>query len=190
MNVRLRDMPRFIREHRWTRSRMSDYIDGDLARAEAHRVEEHVSRCPQCWKLLDGLKRTVAALGTATRFVDADSVQPREELRIALEAGHRTPGPHERLLRDLLGLVCVVDHAQDDSVQPVRVPAHQLLECQLVPLPGARNEIDLTIAHERGDASSRRDVPRRLTGRDGSVGLVVNHAARTAPATRPRHAAA
>lgn len=62
MNVRLRDMPHFLREHRWARMRVSDYIDGEVSGAHAQRVEEHVSRCPRCRRLLAALERTVAAL--------------------------------------------------------------------------------------------------------------------------------
>lgn len=62
MNVRPRDMPRFLRDHRWTRGHMSEYIDAELAPEQSARVEEHVSRCPQCHRLLAGLKRTVGAL--------------------------------------------------------------------------------------------------------------------------------
>lgn len=62
MNVRARDMPHFLREHWWARRHMSEYVDGALRGAGAGRVEDHVSRCPQCRRLLSGLRRTVAAL--------------------------------------------------------------------------------------------------------------------------------
>jgi anti-sigma factor RsiW len=61
--IGLFEMPRFMREHRWTRAHVSDYIDGLLAPAGAQRVHEHVDRCPRCRQLLASLQRTVAALG-------------------------------------------------------------------------------------------------------------------------------
>ncbi|GAC1320277.1 MAG: hypothetical protein NVSMB25_12370 [Thermoleophilaceae bacterium] len=63
MNLRLRDMPRFMREHRWTRAHMSDYIDGEMPDRGTHRVEAHVGLCPPCQQLLESLRRTVEALG-------------------------------------------------------------------------------------------------------------------------------
>ena len=52
----------FLRDHRWTRRHLSDYIDGDLDAHERDRVERHVGMCPQCRRLLETLKRTVAGL--------------------------------------------------------------------------------------------------------------------------------
>lgn len=70
----------FLRDHRWTRHHLSDYIDGDLDAGERDRVERHVGMCPQCRRLLETLKRTVAGLmglrGDATGQV-ADGVIER-----------------------------------------------------------------------------------------------------------------
>jgi anti-sigma factor RsiW len=52
----------FLRDHRWTQRHLSDYIDGDLDPRERDRVERHVGMCPQCRRLLETLKRTVAGL--------------------------------------------------------------------------------------------------------------------------------
>jgi anti-sigma factor RsiW len=43
---------------------MSDYVDGELATDEQHRVEEHVSFCPRCRTMLANLKLTLGALGS------------------------------------------------------------------------------------------------------------------------------
>ncbi len=53
---------RFMREHDWTHAHLSEYLDGELARDEQRRVEEHVGMCPQCWRVLRTLRRTVEDL--------------------------------------------------------------------------------------------------------------------------------
>lgn len=52
----------FYRDHRWTRRHLSEYVDGELAAHGRERVEHHVHLCPDCWRLLATLKRTVAGL--------------------------------------------------------------------------------------------------------------------------------
>lgn len=47
---------------REARSRLSDYIDGDLALDERRRVERHLRWCPRCRRVLTGLTRTVSGL--------------------------------------------------------------------------------------------------------------------------------
>ncbi len=53
---------RFMRDHRFTQSHMSEYVDGELPPVEHRRVEEHVGVCPQCRRVLATLKRTVQGL--------------------------------------------------------------------------------------------------------------------------------
>lgn len=53
---------RFMREHRWTQAHLSEYVDAELAPSEAVRVEEHVSLCPQCHRVLATLRRTLEGL--------------------------------------------------------------------------------------------------------------------------------
>jgi anti-sigma factor RsiW len=53
---------RYMREHRWTHAHLSEYLDEDLASEEAVRVEEHVSICPQCQRVLATLRRTLKGL--------------------------------------------------------------------------------------------------------------------------------
>jgi anti-sigma factor RsiW len=55
-------MMRFYRDHRWTRRHLSEYVDGELGAHERERVEHHVHLCPDCWRLLATLKRTLAGL--------------------------------------------------------------------------------------------------------------------------------
>ena len=66
----IRDMfrrRRFMREHDWTNAHLNDYVDGDLASHELHRVEEHVGLCPECRRVLAALKRTMEGLMSLRR---------------------------------------------------------------------------------------------------------------------------
>lgn len=54
--------PRFLRDHRFTHARASDYLDGELGPAERGRVERHTSVCPKCRQALEALRRTLTAL--------------------------------------------------------------------------------------------------------------------------------
>jgi anti-sigma factor RsiW len=74
---RLLQRRRFMREHRWTHTHLSDYLDGNLDRAGRERVEDHVGLCPQCRRVLATLRRTLAglrALGTPRRPDLADGI--------------------------------------------------------------------------------------------------------------------
>ena len=53
---------RYMREHRWTHAHLSDYLDDDLTLGERERVEEHVSICPHCRRVLRTLRRTLQSL--------------------------------------------------------------------------------------------------------------------------------
>jgi anti-sigma factor RsiW len=55
---------RFMREHRWTHAHLSEYVDQDLAAEGVSRVEEHVSICPHCRRVLATLRRTLEGLGS------------------------------------------------------------------------------------------------------------------------------
>lgn len=55
---------RFMREHRWTHERLSQYLDQELGPAERGRVEEHVGVCPDCHRVLATLRRTVERIRT------------------------------------------------------------------------------------------------------------------------------
>jgi anti-sigma factor RsiW len=55
---------RFMREHRWTSGHLNDYVDGDLAVREQHRLEAHVGLCPECRRMLETLRKTVEGLMT------------------------------------------------------------------------------------------------------------------------------
>lgn len=58
----LLDREGFRRDHRWATGRMSDYLDGELARAARMRMERHLGECAECRRLLAGLRRTVDGL--------------------------------------------------------------------------------------------------------------------------------
>jgi anti-sigma factor RsiW len=54
--------PWFMRDHRWTRRHMSEYLDDELDARSRQRVERHVHRCPTCHKLLATLRKTLEGL--------------------------------------------------------------------------------------------------------------------------------
>jgi anti-sigma factor RsiW len=75
---------RFWHDHRWAPGRMSAYLDGELASSPRTRMERHAEECPECRRLLDGLRRMLGALhrlpppaGGANALVFAASVLAR-----------------------------------------------------------------------------------------------------------------
>jgi anti-sigma factor RsiW len=75
-----------MREHRWTQAHLSDYVDAELVAADSARIEEHVSLCPQCHRVLATLRRTLEGLrslgtkpSTGTGTADAVIERLREE---------------------------------------------------------------------------------------------------------------
>lgn len=55
-------------DHRFTRIHASEYLDGELSRAQHERVERHSSVCPSCRALLASLQRMIQTLpGLAAR---------------------------------------------------------------------------------------------------------------------------
>jgi anti-sigma factor RsiW len=53
---------RFMREHRWTHSHLSDYVDEALPDPERRRAEEHIGICPECRRVLATLRRMLEGL--------------------------------------------------------------------------------------------------------------------------------
>jgi hypothetical protein len=72
-----------------TLSRLSDYLDGELAPREAKEVEAHLDGCPECSRVLDELRAVVAAAG------ELPDVPPDRDLWPAIEArlAPRTDAP-------------------------------------------------------------------------------------------------
>jgi anti-sigma factor RsiW len=52
----------FRRDHRWAPDRLSSYLDRELGKAKARRMERHLRVCTECRRLLSGLRITVEAL--------------------------------------------------------------------------------------------------------------------------------
>lgn len=48
--------------HRWCHDNLSAYMDGELSPREHERVRQHLERCADCRRELQGLERTVAVL--------------------------------------------------------------------------------------------------------------------------------
>jgi anti-sigma factor RsiW len=63
---------RFTREHRFTHAHLSDYLDGELDGHRRARVETHIGLCPECRRVLAGLRRTLAALMDLRTASDTD----------------------------------------------------------------------------------------------------------------------
>jgi predicted anti-sigma-YlaC factor YlaD len=61
---RLRARYRYTREHRWTHAHLSEYLDEELGSGDVARVEDHVSICPHCRRVLATLRRTLERLRT------------------------------------------------------------------------------------------------------------------------------
>jgi predicted anti-sigma-YlaC factor YlaD len=59
---RLLQRRRFMREHDWTHAHLSEYLDQELSDEERVRIEDHVSMCPQCRRVLRTLRRTLEGL--------------------------------------------------------------------------------------------------------------------------------
>jgi len=55
-------------EHRWTHAHLSDYLDSELDEGARVRVEDHVTLCPDCHRVLATLRRTMEGL----RSIGAD----------------------------------------------------------------------------------------------------------------------
>ena len=49
-------------EHRWTQAHLSDYLDSELDEGGRERVEDHVTLCPECHRVLATLRRTMEGL--------------------------------------------------------------------------------------------------------------------------------
>jgi anti-sigma factor RsiW len=56
------DRARFERDHRWAPEHMSDYLDADLATRGRARMERHLGECPECRRLLAGLRAIIDGL--------------------------------------------------------------------------------------------------------------------------------
>lgn len=77
---RLIERHRYMREHRWTHTHLSDYVDGELSGGGRARAEDHVGICPDCQRVLATLRRTLEhlrALHSAPESGVADSVIAR-----------------------------------------------------------------------------------------------------------------
>ena len=61
--MRLLYRVQFRRDHGWAPSRMSEYLDGELAGRARVRIERHMGDCPECVRLLAELRAVVQGLG-------------------------------------------------------------------------------------------------------------------------------
>lgn len=82
------------RDHRWARSRISDYVDGQLPEGEQHRLAAHEEICPDCNRVVRTLRTMIAALGSLGRSARPPSVADRatREVMRAIEEGRGETG--------------------------------------------------------------------------------------------------
>lgn len=73
--MRLLYRVRFRRDHAWAPDRMSDYLDGELAPGGRSRMERHARDCPECDRLLAGLRAVVQGLGRLPAPGGADAAR-------------------------------------------------------------------------------------------------------------------
>jgi anti-sigma factor RsiW len=81
---------RFERDHRWATRQMSAYLDGELAASSRARMQHHAEACPECRRVLDGLRRMLGVLkglsppsGRADALAFAATVRARLDERPA-----------------------------------------------------------------------------------------------------------
>lgn len=53
---------RFRRDHGWAPGHMSAYLDGELASRPRTRMKRHTEECPECRRVLAGLRWMLGAL--------------------------------------------------------------------------------------------------------------------------------
>jgi hypothetical protein len=75
------------RDHRWARSRVSDYLDGDLPPRDARRLARHEELCADCARLIGSLEILLAVLPSlrlppAASFEIAERITERVAARI------------------------------------------------------------------------------------------------------------
>jgi anti-sigma factor RsiW len=85
---KLRQRLRFAFDHHRVPGQLSAYLDGELGARGRARVGRHIERCPQCRRLLQGLRETVALLSARSPVREPAPVQ----LVSAVRARLREPG--------------------------------------------------------------------------------------------------
>jgi hypothetical protein len=90
---------------------------------------------------------TGEVLDPVLAMVDRDPVEPRRELRLLAERVDRLEHGDEHLLRDILGLVTVAEHAVGDVEHPVPVFVDELAERSLVAVAQAPQQRSFKLGH-------------------------------------------
>ena len=92
--------------------------------------------------------------------VDGDAKDPRRQLRIASEQRNPPEDVNEDLLREILGLGPISDHAEHEREDPPLVNSDERIECLLVARHKPRQQDRLAIA-TRGTGRVFNHVPDR-----------------------------
>ena len=58
---------RFVRDHRLTHDRMSDYLDGEVPANTRERIRKHLDECEECSTWFDGMRVIVSELARFRR---------------------------------------------------------------------------------------------------------------------------
>jgi anti-sigma factor RsiW len=72
---------RFGRDHRWTPSHVSPYLENDLGRRGRNRLRRHVADCPECRALLLSMERMIGALSRLSRSTSSEAPDLAEAVR-------------------------------------------------------------------------------------------------------------
>lgn len=84
---------RFLRDHRWSPDRMSDYLDDDLTPGERGRIEHHAAECPECAQVLETLETLIVELQGVR---DAAGVPVAESILRSVRARLDAPSAPQR----------------------------------------------------------------------------------------------
>lgn len=69
---------RFARDHRWTATHLSPYIEGELSNPARSRLFHHIAECPECRSVLASLHEMLSALA---RLRSVDPSDPDQVVR-------------------------------------------------------------------------------------------------------------
>jgi len=62
--------------------RLSAYLDGDLDAVQCRSIEEHCRGCPDCARLVEGLRRTIGICQQAANVPLPKAVRDRARARV------------------------------------------------------------------------------------------------------------
>ena len=100
-----------------------------------------------------------AAAGPVARLVERDAREPRRHGPVRIEAAERAVGRYERLLHEVERLVRIGDVGEDEAIDALAVPSHDLGERFVVPGSRPAGARALTKSSARGGLIPRGHAP-------------------------------